>query len=110
SAIRARAQKTTLLRSAASVLTEKVHKQDASASHDVFLSHAFDDRDLLMGTALSIEDLGYSVYIDWRDDPTLDRKHVTASTAAKLRQRMNSSRCLFYAVTPASADSTWMKW
>lgn len=94
SKVRARAQQVTgMYKSAASVLAEKVEKQAGVAGHDIFLSHAFDDRELLTGTVLLIEDLGYSVYIDWQDDPTLDCKQVTPATAAKLRERMKASRC-----------------
>jgi hypothetical protein len=46
-----------------------------------------------------LEDLGYSVYLDWRDDPTLDRKRVSPATAAKLRERMSASKSLFYSTT-----------
>ena len=59
---------------------------------------------------LLIEDLGYTVYLDWRDDPSLDRKHVTPTTAARLREQMKASNCLFYAVTPSTVHSVWMKW
>ena len=107
---RARSEVTNFSKSAATVLTEHIQKQAREAGHDIFLSHAFDDRELLSGTVLIIEDLGYSVYIDWRDDPTLDRKQVTPATAGKLRERMKASRCLLYAITPSEKDSAWMKW
>src|SRR5690242_2010308 len=102
SALRARARRSTtgLYKSAASVLTERVRKQETRDKWDIFLSHSFDDRELLEGAVSSIEDLGYSVYIDWRDDPLLDRTRVTAATAAQLKRRMDASRCLFYSVTP----------
>lgn len=111
SKVRARAKQATgMYKSAASVLAEKVEKQADVAGHDIFLSHAFDDRELLTGTVLLIEDLGYKVYIDWRDDPKFDRKQVTPATAAVLRERMRASRCLFYSVTPGAKESAWMKW
>jgi len=96
--------------SVASVLTEHMEKQAKVSAHDIFLSHAFDDREVVLGVALLIEDLGYSVYLDWRDDPHLDRKQVTPATAAKLRERMRASQCLFYAATPSATESAWMKW
>lgn len=112
SALRARARReiTNFSKTASAVLTEKVTKQGATTSFDVFLSHAYDDRELLVGAVLSIEDLGYSVYIDWRNDPKLDRSMVTPETAAILRERMRNSRCLLYSVTPHARDSAWMKW
>jgi hypothetical protein len=94
----------------ASLLEEHMKKQASVAQHDIFLSHAFDDKELILGVALTLEDLGYTVYLDWRDDPTLDRKNVTAATADKLRTRMKSSKCLFYATTENASNSKWMPW
>ena len=108
---RARAQKTfDLYKSAAAILNEHMQKQAAVVEHDIFLSHAYDDRELVLGVALMIEDLGYSVFIDWRDDPSLDRKRVTPQTAEKLRARMKTSRCLFYSTTENASESKWIPW
>jgi hypothetical protein len=111
SEVRARAQKTVgLYKSTATLLNEHVEKQAAVPQHDVFLSHAYDDRELVLGVALMIEDLGYSVYVDWRDDPSLDRKNVSRQTAEKLRTRIKGSRCLFFSTTEHAAESKWMPW
>lgn len=111
SAVRARAKRSVPYNfSAGSVLTEWMHKQASVTSHDIFLSHAFDDRELILGVALTLEDLGYSVYLDWRDDPGLDRKNVSRATALKLRERMRNSRCLFFATTENTSNSRWMPW
>jgi hypothetical protein len=96
--------------SAASVLQEHVKKQASVQTHDIFLSHAFEDKELILGVALTLEDLGYSVYLDWRDDPNLDRKNVNRNTAATLRSRIKSSRCLFFSTTGNYSDSKWMPW
>jgi len=108
--LRSRARRQTSTKSATTILTERSRKQVTFAKTDIFLSHAFDDKELLLGAVLTIEELGFSVYIDWRDDTEMDRKHVTAATAAKLRERMQGSKCLLYAVTPSATDSIWMKW
>lgn len=108
---RARAQRATgIYKSALDVLTEQVRKQDQAGQHDVFLSHAYDDKELILGVALILEELGYSVYLDWRDDPSLDRKNVTAATAEKLRARMKASRCLLFSTTENATGSKWMPW
>jgi hypothetical protein len=96
--------------SIAGLLNEHMEKQAGLTNYDIFLSHAYDDRQLVLGVTLLIEDLGYSVFLDWRDDPSLDRKHVTPVTAAKLREKMRASKCLFYSITPNAAESAWMKW
>lgn len=65
SAVRARAQKATpRYFTAGSVLDEQMKKQASVAQHDIFLSHAFDDKELVLGVTLTLEDLGYSVYLD----------------------------------------------
>jgi hypothetical protein len=87
-----------------------MQKQASETKHDIFLSHAYDDKELILGVALSLEDLGYSVYLDWRDDPKLDRKNVTPQTAATLRERMTASRCLFFSTTQHTSESKWMPW
>ena len=111
SQLRARARRaTSAYKSATSVLLDHVQKQASEAGHHIFLSHAYDDRELILGVALSIEDLGYSVYLDWRDDPSLDRTNVTPGTAATLRARMNASRCLFFSTTQHASESKWMPW
>lgn len=111
SAVRARAQKTVRSNlSTASILTERMQKQASAVGHDIFLSHAFDDKELILGVALTLEDLGYTVYLDWRDDPSLDRKNVSHTTAHKLRERMRNSKCLFFATTENTSNSKWMPW
>jgi len=112
SAVRARARReTTNFSKAASVLLgERVQKQASAANFDIFLSHAFDDKELLEGTLLLLEDLGYNIYLDWKNDPQLDRTNVTTATASALRERMRSCRCLLFAVTPDAKDSVWMRW
>src|SRR5947207_12240914 len=60
--------------------------------YDIFLSQSFRDADLILGLANAIKALGFSVYVDWIEDPTLDRQNVTAPTAAALRERMRNCR------------------
>lgn len=103
-------RETSYMRETGDLLLEHVRAQSKVAVHDIFMSHAFDDRNLILGVTKTIEDLGYSVYLDWRDDPTLDRKHISAATAAKLRERMRNSKCLFFATTDNASTSRWMPW
>jgi hypothetical protein len=87
-----------------------MQKQASATGHDIFLSHSFDDKELILGIALTLEDLGYTVYLDWRDDPSLDRKNVNQTTALKLRERMRRAKCLFFATTESTSNSKWMPW
>ena len=40
---------------------------------DVFLSHSYLDADLVLGLKEQIEQMGYSVYVDWVTDSELER-------------------------------------
>jgi TIR domain len=111
SGLRARARRTPdVLVRADSVLTEQVRKQEQVETYDVFLSHAYEDKELILGVALTIEDLGFKVYVDWRDDSQLDRARVTRETATRLRERMQNSRSLLYSTTTQAKNSKWMPW
>ncbi len=94
----------------ASVLTEKINEQARKSTFDIFLSHAFSDKDTVLSVTGTLEDLGFSVYLDWREDVQLDRKNVTATTANILRQQMKKCKCLFFATTESSSNSKWMPW
>lgn len=81
-----------------------------SKTYDIFLSHSIRDAELILGMKVIFEDLGYSVYVDWIEDPQMDRSKVTKATADKLRQRMDSSKSLFFVTTTNSESSRWMPW
>jgi hypothetical protein len=63
-----------------------------------------------LGVARFIEDQGRTVYVDWIEDPGLDRKNVTAKTADLLRIRMRTSSSLIYASSDSATKSKWMPW
>lgn len=109
--LRARADRgTTLQKSAGTVLSEKVQRSAQLARFDIFLSHSLSDQKLILGIWLSLEDMGYQVYVDWIHDRHLSRDSVTKETAHVLRQRMLSSKSLFFATTTNSSSSKWMPW
>ena len=78
--------------------------------YDAFLSHSFQDTDLILGVKATLDDLGYRTYIDWINDPHLDRSRVTYETAEILKTRMRNSRSLLCVTTSNSANSRWMPW
>lgn len=77
---------------------------------DIFLSHAIRDAELILGLKLLLEAAGKTVYVDWIDDPKLDRARVSGETAETLRTRMRQSDSLFYAYSRHSRTSRWMPW
>jgi len=112
SEVRARAHREILKtsKSAVRIFAESARTFDSSKKYDIFLSHSIKDSDLILGLKGMIEDLGYSVYVDWVDDPGLDRSKVSKETAKKLKDKMNSSKSLFFVTTDNSDSSRWMPW
>jgi hypothetical protein len=97
-------------KSASDILVEHGRKQQIDRTYAIFMSHASMDSDIILGVKGILEAMGYSVYIDWIEDPQLDRSKVTPATAATLRERMNLCQSLFYATTENSSSSKWMPW
>ena len=77
---------------------------------DIFLSHSFRDRELIIGTRRTLIKAGLSVYVDWIDDADLDREAVDEERASGLRDRMRECDTLFYAHTPSAKLSRWCPW
>ena len=90
----------------------KDHEKTARyrTSFDVFLSHSFRDQELVLGLRTLLEQKGLKVYVDWIDDPDLDRNAVSPKTAAAIQRRMKQSTALLYATSRNAADSKWMPW
>jgi hypothetical protein len=96
--------------SASGVLRKAMESIHDVQSFDIFLSHAVADAELVLGVKQLLEQQGAEVYVDWANDPQLDRAKVNAETAALLRQRMRQSKSLLYLATEAASSSKWMPW
>lgn len=77
---------------------------------DIFLSYSSYDAGIIERVAEMLRKFGHSVYLDRQIDPKLDRSNVTRGTAEQIRNRLNHSRCLFYAASHLSQESKWMPW
>ena len=109
--LRKRAQAgTPVQKTAGKVLEERAKVLDSVSQFDIFLSHSFHDQELILGIMMSLEDLGYTVYVDWVHDKQLARDKVTSETAQVLRRRLGMSKSLFFATTANSSASKWMPW
>jgi hypothetical protein len=99
-----------LQKSASQLLREDARGFSTEKRYDVFLSHSYDDGEMILGVKRVIEDLGLTVYVDWLEDAKLDRSKVTVATAAILRARMRACNSLIYVHSSNSPDSAWMPW
>ncbi len=77
---------------------------------DVFLSHRYLDAKEVLALKIIIESYGLTVYVDWIDNPNLERSNVTKEIAALLRDIMRRSNSLLYADSENSSGSKWMPW
>lgn len=99
---------------AATILNESLTQQRTYSgiirNYDIFLSHSSNDAALVAGLKLELEDLGFSVYVDWIEDPKLSRSYVTKETALVLQTRMKQCKSLIYAFSENASSSKWMPW
>ena len=105
-----KSQRVNLNKSFDQILSEESKSFSIAKTYDIFLSHSVKDSEIILGIKGILEDLGYSVYIDWIDDHQLDRSKVNKSTADLLRERMNASKALLFVTTDNSIASKWMPW
>lgn len=95
-------------KTAATLLNEQ--SKTARESFDVFLSHSYMDREIVLGAKQLLEERNLVVYVDWIDDRELSRDEVNPDTAARLKRRMGQSAALFYLHSPNAQRSKWMPW
>lgn len=93
-----------------SLLTESRVNFSDGKNYDIFLSHSYLDKELVLGIKIELESFGFSVYVDWEEDPQLNRSNVTPENVSWIKKRMKSSSCLIYTVTDNSSTSKWMPW
>jgi hypothetical protein len=92
------------------LIEDSARVSKADSHYDVFLSHSFKDALAILGIKRMMESFGLSVYVDWLEDPNLDRSNVNVTTARVLRERMDQSFSLVYAHSGNSGESSWMPW
>jgi hypothetical protein len=96
--------------SASDALQRMVRKSASASAFDIFLSHSYLDKELVLGITEYLEGMGHVVYVDWKQDQQLDRENVTKETAQVVRKRIEQSKSLFFATTEGAKDSRWMPW
>lgn len=53
--------------------------------YDLFISHSYLDKKLILTLVELFNEANYSVYVDWINDQNMDRSNVTVATAKKLK-------------------------
>ena len=106
----ARSRSARFYESTSDSLEKSLRASAALSAFDVFLSHSYLDKELILGITEYLEKMGYVVYVDWREDAELNRDKVTKGNAEVVRRRITQSQSLFFATTEGSKDSRWMPW
>ena len=99
-----------MVKKASQILSESALLFSEDDEYDIFLSHAYKDAHIILALKNDLEEMNYSVYVDWVDDFNLDRSKVSKKTAAVLRQRLKTCRSLFIAHTENVHSSKWVPW
>ena len=78
--------------------------------YDVFLAHSKRDEVTIYQLYLELLSRGYRPYVDWINDPLLDRTKVSPATANVLRERIRACDTLLMAYSSNSVQSFWVQW
>ncbi len=97
-------------KSASEILEESSSSFVPGSAYDIFLSHAFADAEIVLRVYRWLLSYGFSVYIDWIEDPEADRTKVTKKNADMLRKRMKACKSLLFVTSPSAFNSKWMPW
>jgi len=92
------------------ILNENFYMAAENKTYDLFISHSFLDRTLIITLVKMFNELKYSVYVDWLEDKSLDRTNVTPDTAKLIRSRISKCKGLAYIATSNIVDSKWCPW
>ena len=91
-------------------VNENLTRFASSKRYDLFISHSFNDRELVTGLYHLFNKAGYNVYIDWIIDKQLNRNYVTLETASLIKSRIQASLGTAYVSTSSSTSSKWCPW
>ncbi len=68
------------------------------------------DKKLILTLIDLFNNAGYSVYVDWINDKTLDRNNVSPKTAKVIKNRISDCKGLSYIATGNIINSKWCPW
>lgn len=78
--------------------------------YDFFLSHSYEDKELVYGLYCVLQNLGFEVFIDWLVYPELRDRKITKKNADIIRQNIKKSNSLLFAFSENAILSQWAQW
>lgn len=92
------------------ILHENIIMFTEKTEYDLFISHSFLDKKLILTLIDLFNKANYSVYVDWINDQNLDRDRVSSKTAKLIKKRISECRGLSYIATDNIVNSKWCPW
>lgn len=92
------------------IINENTNIFSKKGKYDLFISHSFLDKELILTLVKLFNENSYSVYVDWIHDSSLDRTNVTSKTAKIIRDRIVQCKGLAYISTSNIINSKWCPW
>ena len=74
----------------------------------VFLSHKHDEFSILQDVIAFLKDEGVNIYVDWMDESM--PKNTNATTALKLKEKIETCDKFILVATQSAIDSKWCNW
>ena len=74
----------------------------------VFLSHKHDEFSILQDVIAFLKDVGVNIYVDWMDESM--PKNTNATTALKLKEKIETCDKFILVATQSAIDSKWCNW
>ncbi len=83
-----------------------------AATIDIFISHAYEDREMIEGLKHYFEqELGLSIFVDWDNNYIdLNRDNICDRTAKAIKYAIGISKVFIYVHSKNSTISKWNKW
>lgn len=91
--------------------SERKFSSNLGKHFDIFICHTSKDyKEIMQLKAYFKIKENKEAYVDWIDDPELDRSDISEKTATRLQIRMQNSDKLYFVISKNSSVSKWMPW
>lgn len=91
--------------------SERKFSSNLGKHFDIFICHTSKDyKEIMQLKAYFKIKENKEAYVDWIDDPELDRSNINEKTATRLQLRMQHSDKLYFVISKNSSISRWMPW
>lgn len=90
------------------VLATNINEAKRLGVKTAFLCHSHNDRDLVLGVQLKLQEIGMQLYIDWQDSAMPSSPN--RETALRIKEKIVQTDFFLYLATENSSSSRWCPW